>query len=180
MLRSMALNLINTPPPINNIYEISPRCHKIILEYADKFRSFLIQSDDVHLSCCSFLILVYSLPAYLAAAFAKKLSRLALVVPPSGALVIIALIHNLLRRHPSINCLVHQVPIHSNIFMKTVFADLSVICLSGMACILHLINSCRHLIIFLLEIVWNLPSLSLYQSDCGEHRKMSLPFLHLL
>lgn len=49
------------------------------------------------------------LPAYLAAAFAKKLSRLALFVPPSGALIIIALIHNLLRRHPSINCLVHQV-----------------------------------------------------------------------
>ncbi|OVA00640.1 CCAAT-binding factor [Macleaya cordata] len=48
------------------------------------------------------------LPAYLAAAFAKKLSRLVLVVPPSGALIIIALIHNLLRRHPSINCLVHQ------------------------------------------------------------------------
>lgn len=49
------------------------------------------------------------LPAYLAAAFAKKLSRLSLSVPPSGALVIIALIHNLLRRHPSINCLVHWV-----------------------------------------------------------------------
>ncbi|KAL5789034.1 hypothetical protein ACOSP7_005983 [Xanthoceras sorbifolium] len=48
------------------------------------------------------------LPAYLAAAFAKKLSRLALLVPPSGALVVIALIHNLLRRHPSINCLVHR------------------------------------------------------------------------
>ncbi|XP_057531817.1 protein NUCLEOLAR COMPLEX ASSOCIATED 4 isoform X2 [Amaranthus tricolor] len=48
------------------------------------------------------------LPAYLAAAFTKKLSRLSLVVPPSGVLVIIALIHNLLRRHPSINCLVHQ------------------------------------------------------------------------
>ncbi|XP_038692201.1 protein NUCLEOLAR COMPLEX ASSOCIATED 4-like isoform X2 [Tripterygium wilfordii] len=48
------------------------------------------------------------LPAYLAAAFAKKLSRLALTVPPSGSLVIIALIHNLLRRHPSISCLVHQ------------------------------------------------------------------------
>ncbi|XP_065866887.1 protein NUCLEOLAR COMPLEX ASSOCIATED 4 isoform X2 [Euphorbia lathyris] len=48
------------------------------------------------------------LPAYLAAAFAKKLSRLALSVPPSGAVVIIALIHNLLRRHPSINCLVHR------------------------------------------------------------------------
>lgn len=48
------------------------------------------------------------LPAYLAAAFAKKLSRLALSTPPSGALIIIALIHNLLRRHPSINFLVHQ------------------------------------------------------------------------
>ncbi|KAL6963581.1 Maturation and nuclear export of 40S ribosomal subunits interacting protein [Sarracenia purpurea var. burkii] len=48
------------------------------------------------------------LPAYLAAAFAKKLSRLSLSAPPSGALVIIALIHNLLRRHPSINCLVHR------------------------------------------------------------------------
>ncbi|OAY52225.1 protein NUCLEOLAR COMPLEX ASSOCIATED 4 [Manihot esculenta] len=48
------------------------------------------------------------LPAYLAAAFAKKLSRLSLSVPPSGSVVIIALIHNLLRRHPSINCLVHR------------------------------------------------------------------------
>ncbi|KAL9231791.1 hypothetical protein vseg_006965 [Gypsophila vaccaria] len=48
------------------------------------------------------------LPAYLAAAFTKKLSRLSLNVPPSGSLVIIALVHNLLRRHPSINCLVHQ------------------------------------------------------------------------
>ncbi|KAH1263167.1 Nucleolar complex protein 4 B [Glycine max] len=48
------------------------------------------------------------LPAYLAASFAKKLSRLLLSVPPSGALVITALIHNLLRRHPSINCLVHR------------------------------------------------------------------------
>ncbi|XP_027331363.1 nucleolar complex protein 4 homolog B isoform X2 [Abrus precatorius] len=48
------------------------------------------------------------LPAYLAASFAKKLSRLLLLVPPSGALVITALIHNILRRHPSINCLVHR------------------------------------------------------------------------
>ncbi|XP_057868417.1 protein NUCLEOLAR COMPLEX ASSOCIATED 4 isoform X3 [Cryptomeria japonica] len=47
------------------------------------------------------------LPAYLAAAFAKKLSRLALYTPPSGSLLVIALIHNLLRRHPSINRLVH-------------------------------------------------------------------------
>uniref|UniRef100_A0A0D9W8P5 CCAAT-binding factor domain-containing protein n=1 Tax=Leersia perrieri TaxID=77586 RepID=A0A0D9W8P5_9ORYZ len=47
------------------------------------------------------------LPAYLAAAFTKRLSRLTLSVPPAGAIIIIALIHNLLRRHPSINFLVH-------------------------------------------------------------------------
>ncbi|KAL5213871.1 hypothetical protein ABZP36_003023 [Zizania latifolia] len=47
------------------------------------------------------------IPAYLAAAFAKRLSRLTLSVPPAGAIIIIALIHNLLRRHPSINFLVH-------------------------------------------------------------------------
>ncbi|XP_038972452.1 LOW QUALITY PROTEIN: glutamate receptor 3.1-like [Phoenix dactylifera] len=49
------------------------------------------------------------LPAFIAAAFVKKLSRLSLSVPPSGALIIIAVIHNLLRRHPSINFLVHQL-----------------------------------------------------------------------
>ncbi|XP_004487353.1 protein NUCLEOLAR COMPLEX ASSOCIATED 4-like isoform X1 [Cicer arietinum] len=47
-------------------------------------------------------------PAYLAAPFAKKLSRLLLSVPPSGALVITALVHNILRRHSSISCLVHR------------------------------------------------------------------------
>ncbi|KAG2303088.1 hypothetical protein Bca52824_031739 [Brassica carinata] len=50
------------------------------------------------------------LPAYLAASFAKKLSRLSLSVPP-GSLVITALIYNLLRRHPTINHLVHQEPV---------------------------------------------------------------------
>ncbi|ESQ50785.1 hypothetical protein EUTSA_v10022610mg [Eutrema salsugineum] len=50
------------------------------------------------------------LPAYLAASFAKKLSRLSLSVPPSGSLVITALIYNLLRRHSSINHLVHKEP----------------------------------------------------------------------
>ncbi|KAL2649788.1 hypothetical protein R1flu_017916 [Riccia fluitans] len=48
------------------------------------------------------------LPAYLAAAFAKKLGRLVLSAPPSGSVVVIALIHNILRRHPSVNHLVHR------------------------------------------------------------------------
>ncbi|KAI6677464.1 hypothetical protein NL676_038260 [Syzygium grande] len=50
------------------------------------------------------------LPAYLAAAFAKTLSRLALSVLRAGALVIVSPIHNLFRRHPSINCSVHREP----------------------------------------------------------------------
>lgn len=49
------------------------------------------------------------LPAYLAAAFAKKLARLSLSAPPAGCLLVIAMVHNLLRRHPAINCLVHRV-----------------------------------------------------------------------
>ncbi|AES99289.1 putative nucleolar complex protein [Medicago truncatula] len=54
------------------------------------------------------------LPAYLAASFAKKLSRLLLSVPPSGALVITSLVHNILRRHPSINCLVHREEVNED------------------------------------------------------------------
>jgi len=49
-----------------------------------------------------------AIPSYLAAAFAKKLGRLALSSPPAGAIVVIAVIHNLLRRHPTINSLVHR------------------------------------------------------------------------
>lgn len=62
------------------------------------------------------------LPAYLAAAFAKKLSRLSISVPPSGALVIIALVHNLLRRHPSINCLVNRVSEQSLIVSLSIYS----------------------------------------------------------
>ncbi|XP_039172381.1 uncharacterized protein LOC104428623 isoform X3 [Eucalyptus grandis] len=58
------------------------------------------------------------LPAYLAAAFPKKLSRLAFSALPAGALVIIAPIRDLLQQHPSINCLVHRVPSLTKIAMK--------------------------------------------------------------
>ncbi len=40
------------------------------------------------------------LPAYLAAAFAKRMARLALAAPPHGAMLAIGFAHNLLRRHP--------------------------------------------------------------------------------
>uniref|UniRef100_A0A670ZD34 CCAAT-binding factor domain-containing protein n=1 Tax=Pseudonaja textilis TaxID=8673 RepID=A0A670ZD34_PSETE len=48
------------------------------------------------------------LPAYLVAAFAKRLSRLALTTPPDGLLIVIPFICNLLRRHPSCLVLIHR------------------------------------------------------------------------
>ncbi|XP_007426166.3 nucleolar complex protein 4 homolog, partial [Python bivittatus] len=48
------------------------------------------------------------LPAYLVAAFAKRLSRLALTAPPDGLLIVIPFICNLLRRHPSCLVLIHK------------------------------------------------------------------------
>jgi U3 small nucleolar RNA-associated protein 19 len=49
-------------------------------------------------------------PAYTAAAFAKKMARLALSAPPAGAMTAIAFIHNLIRRHPSCMVLLDCVP----------------------------------------------------------------------
>ncbi|XP_039188338.1 nucleolar complex protein 4 homolog [Crotalus tigris] len=48
------------------------------------------------------------LPAYLVAAFAKRLSRLALTAPPDGLLIVIPFICNLLRRHQSCQALIHR------------------------------------------------------------------------
>ena len=47
-------------------------------------------------------------PAYTAAAFAKRFARLALAAPPAGAAVAVAFVHNLLRRHPACNILLHR------------------------------------------------------------------------
>jgi len=48
------------------------------------------------------------LPSYIAGAFAKRLARLALRGPTPAAVATIALLHNLLRRHPSITRLVQH------------------------------------------------------------------------
>ena len=49
------------------------------------------------------------LPAYLVAAFCKKLCRCALSAPPSGALFILALVSNLLRKHEECACIIHRL-----------------------------------------------------------------------
>lgn len=48
------------------------------------------------------------LPAYLIAAFCKRLARIALTSPPSGIFFILALISNLLRKHNACLCLINR------------------------------------------------------------------------
>ncbi|KAL9005784.1 MAG: hypothetical protein Q9188_001450 [Gyalolechia gomerana] len=48
------------------------------------------------------------LPAALVASFIKKLSRLALSAPPSGIVVVVPWIYNLLRNHPSCTFMIHR------------------------------------------------------------------------
>ncbi|XP_036385719.1 nucleolar complex protein 4 homolog [Megalops cyprinoides] len=48
------------------------------------------------------------LPVYLVAAFAKRLSRLALTAPPAALLMLLPFICNLIRRHPACRVLIHR------------------------------------------------------------------------
>ena len=48
------------------------------------------------------------LPAYLVAAFVKRMARLALTAPPHGAMLAIGFAHNMLRRHPGCCVLVQR------------------------------------------------------------------------
>ena len=47
-------------------------------------------------------------PAYVVAAFAKRLARLAIGASPAGALLCLAFVHNLLRRHPPCLIMLHR------------------------------------------------------------------------
>jgi len=57
---------------------------------------------------CKSLLSNSMLPAYVVAAFCKKLCRLGLNGPPSGALFVLALVSNLLRKHGECGCLIHR------------------------------------------------------------------------
>lgn len=48
------------------------------------------------------------LPAYTAAAFAKRFARLALVASPAGSLLALAFVHNIIRRHPACMQMLHR------------------------------------------------------------------------
>ncbi len=48
------------------------------------------------------------LPAYLVAAFIKRVARLAIEAPPSGIIMVIPFIYNLFRQHPACISLIHR------------------------------------------------------------------------
>ncbi|KAJ2787219.1 Maturation and nuclear export of 40S ribosomal subunits interacting protein [Coemansia interrupta] len=50
------------------------------------------------------------LPSYLVAAFIKRIARLSISAPPSGAVIAIPVIYNLLKDHPKCMCLIHRTP----------------------------------------------------------------------
>ncbi|KAJ3101349.1 hypothetical protein HK100_004554, partial [Physocladia obscura] len=66
-----------------------------------KYRSRFFRLLDLFLSSAY-------LPAYLVAAFAKRLSRLALVASPSGIVIVIPFVYNLMKRHPAIITIIHR------------------------------------------------------------------------
>ncbi|CAG8476017.1 22864_t:CDS:10 [Rhizophagus irregularis] len=72
-----------------------------------KYRSRFFRLADL------FLASTY-LPAQLIAAFIKRMSRLSLTAPPHGIVMIIPMIYNLIRRHPSCTVLIHNSNEHVN------------------------------------------------------------------
>jgi len=48
------------------------------------------------------------MPAYIVAAFIKKMARLALYAPPSGVVIVLPLIYSLMKRHPSCMIMIHR------------------------------------------------------------------------
>ncbi|XP_038618922.1 nucleolar complex protein 4 homolog [Tachyglossus aculeatus] len=69
--------------------------------YHVKYRARFFHLTDLFLSSSH-------LPAYLVAAFTKRLARLALTAPPEALLMVVPFICNLLRRHPACKALVHR------------------------------------------------------------------------
>uniref|UniRef100_A0ABI8AF19 Nucleolar complex associated 4 homolog n=1 Tax=Felis catus TaxID=9685 RepID=A0ABI8AF19_FELCA len=93
--------------------------HKHNLEYPDFYRKLygLLDPSVFHVKyrarffhLADLFLSSSHLPAYLVAAFAKRLSRLALTAPPEALLMVLPFICNLLRRHPACRVLVHRPP----------------------------------------------------------------------
>uniref|UniRef100_G3UIQ2 Nucleolar complex associated 4 homolog n=1 Tax=Loxodonta africana TaxID=9785 RepID=G3UIQ2_LOXAF len=91
--------------------------HQHNLEYPDFYRKLysLLEPSVFHVKyrarffhLADLFLSSSHLPAYLVAAFAKRLSRLALTAPPEALLMVLPFICNLLRRHPACRVLIHR------------------------------------------------------------------------
>lgn len=91
--------------------------HKHNLDYPDFFKKlyalfepnvFYMKYQARFFHLADLFLMSTHLPAYLVAAFVKRLSRLALSAPPSGAMLVIPFVCNLIKRHPSVQVLIHQ------------------------------------------------------------------------
>lgn len=68
-----------------------------------KYRVRFFQLADLFLSSSY-------LPAYLVAAFVKRLARLSLFAPAYGCMLAMVLMYKLLQLHPSVRVLIHRIP----------------------------------------------------------------------
>uniref|UniRef100_A0AAY4A615 CCAAT-binding factor domain-containing protein n=1 Tax=Denticeps clupeoides TaxID=299321 RepID=A0AAY4A615_9TELE len=91
--------------------------HKHNLEYPDFYKKLysLMEPSVFHAKyrarffhLANLFLSSTHLPAYLVAAFAKRLSRLALTAPPAVLLMLLPFICNLICRHPSCRVLIHR------------------------------------------------------------------------
>ncbi|XP_070572061.1 nucleolar complex protein 4 homolog B-like [Ptychodera flava] len=91
--------------------------HKHNLEYPDFFKKLysLLNPSIFHVKykarffyLTDLFLMSTHIPSYLVAAFAKKLSRLALTAPPTGILLVIPLVCNLIKRHPNVALLINR------------------------------------------------------------------------
>ncbi|KAL6500087.1 hypothetical protein OROGR_027997 [Orobanche gracilis] len=98
---------------LNTIYYLMTQHGLVYPDFYDKLCAVLVPSIFMGNDCTMLFQLLDSclvsslLPANVAAAFCKKLSELALCIPPCDAQVIFALVHNLRQRYTSVNCLPH-------------------------------------------------------------------------
>ncbi|RKP26883.1 nucleolar complex protein [Syncephalis pseudoplumigaleata] len=93
--------------------------HKHKLEYPDFYKKLyaLFDRNLMHVKyrarffrLATIFLASTHIPAYLVAAFIKRMARLSLSAPPSGVAIIIPFIYNLLRQHPACIVLIHRVP----------------------------------------------------------------------
>ena len=90
---------------------------KYNLDYPDFFKKlynlidadvFEAQHSGKFFSLMDLFLTSTTLPSYLVAAFAKRLARISLRTSPDGIKIILAVIENLMKRHPSCRLLIHR------------------------------------------------------------------------